>query len=112
MAQGKVAFGIAAEQGADAMGKAAEQGKTALEKAAASVMEKLPELKEEAQRRGSEGARIVVEKTDALVKSVPKLANVCRSKLGNKEAALAVNNAVVVGSAVTSGSTVIAETQP
>jgi hypothetical protein len=55
---------------------------------------------------------VAIEKTDALVKSLPKLASACRSKFGNEEAALAVNNALVVGSAVTTGSTVIAETKP
>jgi hypothetical protein len=83
-----------------------------LQKTAADVAEKLPALAEEAKRRGSEGARVAVEKTGALVKSVPKLASACRSKFGNKEAALAVKNALVVGSAVATGSSVIAENAP
>jgi hypothetical protein len=105
----------AVERGAGAVGKVvksnAERGADALEKAAGDVMQKLPELKEEAQRRGRDGARVAIEKTDALVKSVPKLASVCRSKFENKEAALAVNNAIVVGSAVTTGATVVSESE-
>ena len=37
-------------------------------------------LKAEAERRGRQGAKVAIEKTDALVKTVPKLANACRSK--------------------------------
>jgi hypothetical protein len=96
---------LTAERGAGAAG-------SALEKAAESVKAKLPELKAEAERRGRQGAKVAIEKTDALVKTVPKLANACRSKFGNKEAATAVNNAIVIGSAVATGATVMTENAP